>query len=45
MTNRKYVEYCIKRDLNADKNFDAWLYTQKEIFEKKNTLKKSNVHL
>lgn len=27
MSKRKYVEYQIKRDIAAEKNFDAWLYT------------------
>lgn len=30
MSKRQYVEYRIKKDINADKNFKAWLYsTQK----------------
>ncbi len=27
MSKRKYVEYLIKRDIKANKNFDAWLFT------------------
>jgi hypothetical protein len=30
MTNRQYVELRIKRDIEAEKSFDAWLYTQKQ---------------
>ena len=27
MNNRQYVEYRIKRDIRAENNFDAWLYS------------------
>lgn len=30
MTKRKYVEYIIQRDIRAEKNFNAWLFSQKE---------------
>jgi hypothetical protein len=29
MTNRQYVELQIKSEINADKNFDAWLFSTK----------------
>lgn len=27
MSKRQYVEYRIKQDINAEKNFEAWLYS------------------
>jgi len=27
MNNRQYVEYQIKQDINANNNFEAWLYS------------------
>lgn len=27
MNKRQYVEYLIKRDIRANNNFDAWLYS------------------
>lgn len=27
MSNRQYVEYKIQKDIRAEKNFDAWLYS------------------
>lgn len=30
MSNRQYVEYRIKQDLNAEKNFEAWLYSTRK---------------
>lgn len=29
LSKRQYVEYRIKRDIRAENNFDAWLFTQK----------------
>lgn len=27
MSKRQYLEYRIKQDINADKNFEAWLFS------------------
>ncbi len=29
MSNRKYLEYIIQRDIRAENNFNSWLFTQK----------------
>ena len=30
MSKRQYVEYRIKQDINAEKNFEAWLYSTRK---------------
>ncbi len=30
MSKRQYVEYLIKRDINAENNFESWLYSTKK---------------
>lgn len=28
MTNRQYLEHNIKKEINANKNFDAWIFSK-----------------
>lgn len=44
LSKRKYVEYKIKQDIQAEKNFEAWLYSINESMKSKNKPKDEQIH-
>ncbi len=36
LSKRQYVEYKIKQDINADKFFDAWIYSMQQSIKSAN---------